>query len=503
MNQSKGKAIVVGAGIAGIASALRLRKKGFEVHVYEKNSYLGGKLTRIELNGYSFDAGPSLFTLPELVIELFELFNKQPTDYFQYDLLEKSAHYFFEDGTLLHFFHDKEKLQSELSSKLSIQPSEISNYLKNSKFIYEKTNPVFLEQSLHKWKNYFSLNILKAILATPKLNLFKSMNAVNEKAFSHPKLVQIFNRYGTYNGSNPYVAPGILSVIPHLEMTKGAFFPRKGMHSIPMSLIQLAKEEGVIFHTDSDVQEILVENDILKGVKVNNGTVLAEVVVCNSDVKNAYVHLLPTMKKPKKVLQQEPSSSAMIFYWGIKKKFSQLDVHNLFFSEDYEGEFNSIFNEKTISEDPTIYIHISSKYLFCKHDAPEYGENWFVMVNVPHNQGQNWEDERIRIKELVLKKLSRMLGEAIEDLIEEEDYLDPPRIESRTRSVHGSLYGASSNDRLAAFFRHPNFSKINGLYFVGGSVHPGGGIPLCLLSAKIAVEMVKENSEFIDFSQKN
>jgi phytoene dehydrogenase-like protein len=169
-----------------------------------------------------------------------------------------------------------------------------------------------------------------------------------------------------------------------------------------------------------------------------------------------------------------------------------LDLHNLFYSDDYETEFEHIFSKKTISDDPTVYVHISSKLEFCKEDAPEYGDNWFVMVNVPHDQGQDWETERIRIRKLILEKLSRMLGESIEELIEEEDYLDPLRIESRTKSRYGSLYGTSSNDRMAAFFRHPNFSKTKGLYFVGGSVHPGGGIPLCLLSAKIATDDLKD-----------
>jgi phytoene dehydrogenase-like protein len=175
----------------------------------------------------------------------------------------------------------------------------------------------------------------------------------------------------------------------------------------------------------------------------------------------------------------------MIFYWGIKKQFQQLDLHNIFFSADYKTEFEHIFQNHSVSEDPTVYIHVSSKYI--KEDAPENSENWFVMVNVPSNSGQNWEELRASIRASILKKLSKLLAIDIESLIEEEDYLDPIRIEERTSSHSGALYGASSNNRMAAFFRHPNFSKVKGLYFVGGSVHPGGGIPLCLLSAKIAI----------------
>lgn len=489
--ENKKKAIVVGSGIAGIASALRLRKLGYEVDVYEKNSYLGGKLTRIQLGKYAFDAGPSLFTLPNLVTELFELYEKNPTDYFNYQQIPTCAHYFFEDGTFLRFYADIKKLQDEVSEKLNTDPQQLIQYLDKREFIYNKTERVFLKNSLHRLRNFLHLYVLKAVISIPRLHLFQSMNKVNEKAFTHPKLVQIFNRYATYNGSNPYKAPGILTMIPHLEMTLGTYFPIKGMHAIPMSLIELAQEQGIRFHTNAEVQGILVENKQVKGIQVNSTTVLADVVFCNSDVKSAYSELLPKEKKPKKALSQEPSSSAMIFYWGIKKKFENLDLHNLFYSDDYETEFEHIFSKKTISEDPTVYVHISSKLEFCKEDAPEYGDNWFVMVNVPHDQGQDWELERLRIRKLILEKLSRMLGESIEELIEEEDYLDPLRIESRTKSRFGSLYGTSSNDRMAAFFRHPNFSKTKGLYFVGGSVHPGGGIPLCLLSAKIATDDLK------------
>jgi phytoene desaturase len=269
-----------------------------------------------------------------------------------------------------------------------------------------------------------------------------------------------------------------------LEHGIGSFFPKKGMHSITTSLVQLAEELGVVFHYNSKVTEIVENNSLLSGIKVNDQFIDSDIVICNSDVKPAYKFLLKNTKAKKATLEQEPSSSAMIFYWGIKKQFQQLDLHNIFFSADYKTEFEHIFQNHSVSEDPTIYIHVSSKYI--KEDAPENAENWFVMVNVPSNSGQNWEELRVSIRASILKKLSKLLATDIESLIEEEDYLDPIRIEERTSSHSGALYGASSNNRMAAFFRHPNFSKVKGLYFVGGSVHPGGGIPLCLLSAKIA-----------------
>lgn len=482
------KAIVVGSGIAGIAGAIRLATKGYQVDVFEANSYVGGKLTVLQLGNYRFDAGPSLFTLPQLVDELFALVGKNPVDYFNYQQIPTTAHYFFEDGTFLRFFGNRPQLLEEVSTKLAVDPTPLAKHLDRSKLIYNATSKAFLEQSLHQFSNYFSKDILNCLVHIPWLNIFTTMHKANEKALNHPKLVQIFDRYATYNGSNPYAAPGILNIIPHLEHGIGTFFPTKGMHSITTSLVRLAEELGVQFQLNERVTEIVVNNKSVVGIQTSTGFHESKIVLCNSDIKPAYKHLLKETPIPKKTLAQEPSSSAMIFYWGIKKQFPKLDVHNLFFSADYAGEFNAIFTDKTAFHDPSVYVHISSKIV--KEDAPEKCENWFVMVNVPHNQGQDWETLRTEIRSSILAKLSRILNEDIEALIEEEDYLDPIRIEERTSSFAGALYGASSNDRMAAFFRHPNFSKVDGLFFAGGSVHPGGGIPLCLLSAKIATDLI-------------
>ena len=479
---------IIGSGIAGISTAIRLANKGYEVHVYEANSYPGGKLTVVEQKGYRFDAGPSLFTMPQYVDELFILSGKNPKDYFSYQKWPTACHYFFEDGTFLPFSSDINELCRTIEHVLKVDSKPLRQHFKRSEFIYRKTHVPFLERSLHKIGNHFSKETFQAICAIPKLGLFTSMNKLNEAKLNHPKLVQIFNRFATYNGSNPYQAPGILHVIPFLEHGYGTFFPNGGMHAITNSLVQLANDLGVQFHFNQQVDEILVNHKKVSGIKVNNELLEADLVVCNADIKPTYTHLLPKSKKPKRILTQERSSSAMIFYWGIKKQFPQLDLHNIFFSDNYKAEFDTIFHHNTLSSDPTIYVHISSKA--SQSDAPAGCENWFVMINVPSNNGQNWDELRLMARKLCLTKLSRILQTDIESLIETEDYLDPVLIEQKTSSAGGALYGTSSNNRMAAFFRHPNFSSVNGLYFVGGSVHPGGGIPLCLLSAKIVADLL-------------
>lgn len=483
------KAHIIGSGIAGLASAIRLANKGYSVTVFEANDYPGGKLACLNMGAYRFDAGPSLFTLPNLVTELFELCGENPEEHFSYIPLEILCNYFYADGTRLTAFADRTKLLKEVERVLNIDSKPLEHYLDDAAFIYRKTHKSFLEKSLHDRKTYFSQDILETIFAIPKLHLFDNMNEVNQKKLNHEKLVQLFNRYATYNGSNPYHAPGVLTSIPHLEFNIGAFFPTQGMHSITTSLVALAQRQGVEFKLNEPVTEIITEGQTVTALKTRNDHYKTELIVSNSDVKQTYKQLLPHLPAPKKTMSQEASSSAMIFYWGINRSFNALDVHNILFSADYATEFQTIFQGNSVCEDPTVYIHVSSKVV--KTDAPPGCENWFVMVNVPANNGQNWEILRHQIRTSILKKVNTALQVNIENHIVEEDYLDPIRIENRTNSFAGALYGASSNDRMAAFFRQANKSKINGLYFVGGSVHPGGGIPLCLLSAKIACSQIR------------
>jgi phytoene dehydrogenase-like protein len=206
------------------------------------------------------------------------------------------------------------------------------------------------------------------------------------------------------------------------------------------------------------------------------------------DVTHTYRKLLPQLPHPDKLLNQPKSSSGVIFYWGVKKAFPELGLHNILFSDDYREEFRVMFEDKKIFNDPTVYINISSKHK--PDDAPEGCENWFVLINAPANEGQDWDKLIQDLRQQVIQKVSRILSCDLASLIETEAILDPRSIELKTSSAQGALYGNSSNNKYAAFLRHANFSKtIKELYFVGGSVHPGGGIPLALSSAKI---MAKE-----------
>ena len=282
-----------------------------------------------------------------------------------------------------------------------------------------------------------------------------------------------------------------MTLVQHLEQEFGTFVSEKGMINITKSLFDLAKRNGIKFEFNQLVNEILLENNKAVGVKVNNSIYKSDLVVSNMDVVPTYKKLLKTSYQPKKVLNQERSSSALIFYWGIKKTFKNLELHNILFSNNYKKEFDSIFDLGNICDDPTVYINITSKDVVT--DAPNGCENWFVMINSPNDKGQNWDEIIKNVRKNITNKINRILNTDIENFIEFEEIFSPKTIESNTQSYLGSLYGSSSNDTMAAFLRHPNFSQqIQNLYFCGGSVHPGGGIPLCLLSAKIVSELIKK-----------
>ena len=482
--------IIIGSGIGGLASAIRFKSKGYKVIVLEKNNYVGGKLTELKLNEFRFDAGPSLFTMPELMTELFELTSKRAEDYFEYEQLETICKYFFEDGTVISANKDVTKFASEIENKTLDNKEDVLKHLKKSEFIYNTTAKLFLTKSLHKLNSYFSLSTFWSFLKLPLISPFKTMNTANSARFKDSKTQRIFNRYATYNGSNPYKAPAILNIIPHLEYNMGAYFPKGGMISITKALHQLAIDIGVEFKLNCNVEDINVDSKKITGVTFNNSTIKADIVVSNADIKTVYDHLLPTQNRLKKVLKQERSSSALIFYWGINKEFPNLELHNILFSENYKDEFESIFHKLTIHKDPTVYINIASKHN--KSDAPQNSEGWFVMINVPCNYSQNWDQLIATARKNIITKLNRILQVNMESLIIEEDLLTPQLIETKTSSYRGSLYGTASNNRFAAFFRHPNFSNTyKGLYFCGGSVHPGGGIPLALSSAKIIDKYIK------------
>lgn len=494
------KAVIIGAGIAGLAASIRLRNLGYEVAIYEAAPHAGGKIKEYKWNNFRFDTGPSLFTLPELVDELFVLCNKNPRNYFNYKQLPIVTKYFYQNGTIINSYSDGAKFAQEVKQKTGVEEKVIHSFLKIQAKTYQLLAPIFLENSIHRFLKLFKIKNLPALLHVMNPRFLLSMNKANTKHFQNKELTQLFNRYGTYNGSNPYKMPSLFNIISHLEHSVGAYLAENGMRSIVDAVYLLAVEEGVKFYFNSYVSAVTSEQlpvtskqNAVTGIVVNGDFIAANLIVSNMDVDNTYKKLLPNHKSPNIYLKNEKSTSALIFHWAIDGKFPVLDVHNILFANDYEAEFQHLFELKKIYIDPTIYVYISSKAV--ENDAPLNCENWFVMVNTPHlTPTDDWDAQKNELRTLIIRKINAYLSIDIEKQILHEHTITPVDLENTTHSYLGSLYGSSSNSMFSAFLRHPNFSTIKGLYFCGGTVHPGGGIPLCLLSAKITSELIAEEN---------
>ncbi|MFO8087373.1 MAG: 1-hydroxycarotenoid 3,4-desaturase CrtD [Bacteroidales bacterium] len=486
------KACVVGAGIGGIATALRLNKAGWHVTVFEANQQPGGKINEFYRDGFRFDTGPSLFTLPQMVDELFSLYETKAENVFAYHKLENITRYFFEDGTIINAKQNPGDFALEIEEQTAEPGLNVIRYLHQAKKLYALTANTFIFRPF-SLSGVFKKDFVKAGINFKKLKALKTMHQVNELHFKDSRVIRIFDRYATYNGSNPYQTPGTLSVISHLEHNIGAYFPKQGMYQIVQSLVDFSKQNGIDFSLNDRVEEIITDHHRVTGLKAASGHYPCDVVISNADVFHTYDKLLKGKDIPKRLLRQQRSSSALIFYWGINDTHQHLDMHNILFSENYQKEFDHLFQLKNIYDDPTVYIFISSKVV--ESDAPAGKENWFVMVNAPANYQQDWEQIISKTRKHIIKKINRMLKLDIESKIEFEEILDPRKLEEKTTSFQGALYGNSSNSRYSAFQRQPNKSSIKGLYFAGGSVHPGGGIPLCLASAAITSKAILKQKQ--------
>lgn len=484
------KTVVIGAGVGGLAVAIRLALKGHKVDVYEANPYVGGKVTELRAHGFRWDMGPSVLTMPGYIDELFELAGENPTDHFRYHRLDPVFRYFFADGTVVNTFANPDQLAEEFEQKTGLEKKRLRAFFADCATKLELTDPVFLQRSLHVWQNYFDRATLLGILNFGKVGAFTTMARANAKMLNNPKAEAIFNQYAGYNGSNPFSAPSTLNLIAHYELGLGAFYPEGGMHNVALALAGLAHRVGVNVHLNSRVEAIHHQKNKVSGITVNGQTISAHRVMANADIHSVYSHLLKGVKGPRLSLSQPLSSSVMVFYWGVKGQFPSLGLHNMFMGDDPKAEFEAVFDHGRPAPDPTVYLYVSSTEN--PTDAPPGHQNWFAMVTVPHDQGQNWDELVKATRTQVLARLGRQLNSNIESQLVCEEVLTPPLIEKRTSSSRGAVYGNSSNGLFAAFLRHANFSStIDGLYFCGGSVHPGPSVPLSLLSAKITAGLVR------------
>ncbi|WP_291859287.1 1-hydroxycarotenoid 3,4-desaturase CrtD [Marinilabilia sp.] len=485
------KCIIIGAGIGGLATAVRMAARNYSVIVLEKNNRPGGKIHQIQRDGFRFDTGPSLFTLPNLVTELLDLGSDSSGSKFRFKKLKNVCRYFYDDGTTINVPENPTDFAKEIEKKTGEPAENILNYLKTASDRYLSSADLFIFNSL---KNIISSARKKQpgeLMPLLKVKPLRTMHNENQRIFRSPQVIQIFDRYATYNGSSPYKASSMLNMIAHLEHNEGAFFPEKGMYSIVEAVYQKALSLGVEFKFEKKVTGLTSKDGRITKVIADEEEFNADLVISDMDVNTFYRDSGRRLKMPRSVRKPSLSSSALIFYWGMRRSFPQLDVHNILFSSDYAGEFRSIFKEHQLFDDPTVYIFISSKIV--ESDAPKGQENWFVMINAPSTDQAGMQDSVDKARRKIIEKIQRTLKFDPQPDILFEEVATPQTIETNTGSWKGALYGNNSNSIWSAFLRHQNKSKEFGnLFFTGGSVHPGGGIPLCLASAAIVEKEIEQ-----------
>ncbi len=485
--KSKKRIVVIGAGIAGLAVAARLASRGNDVTVVEKNESFGGKISSLSASGYTWDMGPSFFTDKKEFDSLFLDCGKRPSDYYSVVELDEACRYFYDGDKVVRGYDNAERLADELEAVLGEPRKNTIAYMEEAAKVYNGISGKFLDTEV-SWRGATRPASIAALSKIPVQLITRSLSAQNATKFRTPEARAFFDRFSTYNGSDPGKMPALFSCLPHLEHNLGAMYVNGGMRALPIAVEKLARDCGVKILYNTPAEKITQSDASATGVITPSGWIEADEVVAALDINFLYNKLIePSKKITRRYIEKRRSASAIVFLWAVDRLHPELGLHNILFSSDYNKENKQIWEKKIPAKDPTVYINITSK-LDTSH-APTGGENWFVMINVPSELHENWKNIT---KKRVLRRIESSLGVDIEKYITHEKVLDPLHFHHTFNSVDGALYGAASNSLSSSFLRHPNKSPdIDNLYVIGVTAHPGGGIPLALRSAKIVDGMLK------------
>ncbi len=471
--------LVIGAGLGGLAAAIRLARAGHVVEVWERNAEPGGKLKELRIDGFSWGTGPSLLTMPHVLRDLFAAAAERMEDHLDLIRLESACRYFWTDGTVID------------EDDAFWQQPEIAKFLQYARGIYELSGEAYLNRPPSEFWRAFTPRNLGKLRHLGKVATTRTLAAEVERRIPDPYLRQIFLRFATYNGSSPYATPATFNIIPYVEAEFGAWYVRGGMAKIGKALTALAQRNGVTFRFNTTCADWNGQQAIAQ-----DGTrATGDFLICNADVITAQTtflaRLTPTSRQ-KALLKPALSNSGFILFLGVKGCDPRLGHHNIFFSDHYPHEFREIHERVISPTEPTIYISASSRT--DPRHAPPGHDNYFILVNAPaRDAAQPWTETEARgYRDLVLARLERFGFSDLPQRIVAERIFTPSDFAARDLAYRGSLYGWASRSIRTSLFRPPlRMPGIGNVYFTGGTTHPGGGIPLVLLSGKMVAEMIQ------------
>ncbi|WP_424768095.1 phytoene desaturase family protein [Paenibacillus sp. sgz302251] len=494
MTRAQGRTVVIiGAGLGGLSAAIRLAHAGFRVHVLEQQGTVGGKLQRITAEGYRFDRGPSTITLPHLFRQVFESAGRRMEDYVTIERLKQATRNVFADGSIVDLTDSMTATAAQIELYSKEDAAAYSDFCAEAARLYRLSDERFLGKLLLGLKDKLDPRLAAAFLQVKPL---KTLQQLLRRYFRHPNTLAMLGRYATYVGSSPYSSPAIFAMLAHIESELGIYSVRGGTYAIAEAFAKLAEELGVTIETNVRVNQIMVINGKADGVETEKGYYPADIVLANGDFLTIHSSLIAPEHRPSvpnaKIDRYEPSLSGFVQLIGLRRTFEQLLHHTVFYPSHYEEEFNSIFTKLKPPSEPAVYI--CNAAVSDRTAAPEGASSLFVLVNAPYvSQAWSWERETENYAMLVRKRLAACGIEGLEQADVTITYT-PEQLERDTSAHRGAIYGISSNGARQTFFRPCNRSKdVEGLWFAGGTTHPGGGTPIVSLCGQlVAEELIKQ-----------
>ena len=480
------KIIVIGSGFGGLAAALRMRAKGFDVTLVEKHPDLGGRARVFKKDKFIYDGGPTVITAPYLFDELFSLFNKKISDYVQIVPLDLWYRFVFNDGDTFDYNGNDNYMEKQIKKISQKDYVGYKNLVNFTEKIFDKG---FTDLSDKPFNNLVFM--LKQVPALLKLKSYKSVYSLVSNYISNEKLRRVFSMHPLLVGGNPFSTTSIYTLILFLEKKWGIHYSMGGTGNVVNALEKLMKEENIKIIKDAEVTEILTKNKNVKAIKINNSNVIdCDYIICNSDPPNVYKNLIKSKNNynflfKQKMKRMNYSMGLFVYYFGSKKKYKDVAHHTIYFGKSYEKHLEKIFEKKILSEDISYYLHRPSAT--DPNMAPEGHDAFYVLVPVPNNLSKiNWANEGDKFKNLVLDKMDKSILPGIKKNVVSDFYLTPDYFEKDLSTLHGSGFSIQPKFSQSAYFRFHNQSEIfKNLYFVGAGTHPGAGMPGVLSSAKV------------------
>ncbi|MDE0747847.1 MAG: phytoene desaturase family protein [Porticoccaceae bacterium] len=480
------KVVVIGAGFAGIATALRLRALGHEVSLLERLDSLGGRAQVFERGGYRHDAGPTVITAPFLFDELFELFDEKLEDHLDFVPLDPFYRFHFADGSQFDYCASVEDTLTEIRRFSADDADGYLKLLEKSKKVYD----VGFKQLVHRpftrvW------DMVKQVPALLLLKCYRTVSQMVNSHLKHPLIRQAFSIHPLLVGGNPFKTTAIYTLIHYLERRWGVFFCMGGTGKLVQELGSLMERQGINIVLEADVDEIIVENRRAKGVRFSNNQVMdADIVVFGGDPETCYEHLLPKTKRRLPRIKKQYSMGLFVLYFGTKKLYPEVAHHSIWMGPRFKELLAEIFDAKQMSEDFSLYVHRPTAT--DKSFAPEDCESFYVLCPVPNLQGDvDWEKEAPILRDRIVSSLEETILPDLSSVIDEVFWMTPEDFARDYRSMHGAGFSIEPRLTQSAWFRfHNRDSAISNLYFVGAGTHPGAGLPGVVSSAKVVEELL-------------